>query len=300
MSRSGAAIVVGLDGSASSMKALGWAVDQAVAERRRLVLVHALGEPSASWSEVRVDPASTATGVARDAWSIVDGARGRVLAEAPDLEVDQVVEHADPLRLLLQASAGAAAVVLGSRGRGPVKSRLLGSVGLAMIRHADCPVVIHRPGHPGQVRNGVLVATDASEQARPVLEIAFELASARRLPLTVLHCQWDVDTMTRQGLHAHAADPQVEQLELSEALAGMGEKHPDVHVTRTVVPGAPEKVVAQAAELMNVLVVGNHQGSRLGRALYGSVTDALVEHATCPVVVVPVAAHAVSEPTTHR
>jgi nucleotide-binding universal stress UspA family protein len=54
--------------------------------------------------------------------------------------------------------------VLGSRGRGPLLSHLPGSVGVHVVRHATCPGVVHRPGHPGQVRHGVVVAVDATEE----------------------------------------------------------------------------------------------------------------------------------------
>jgi nucleotide-binding universal stress UspA family protein len=283
-----AAIVVGVDGSASSMKALGWAVDQAVAEHRPLVLVHALVNPTPSWSDVVIaDPEATRAALEAEGRKLLESARDRAVAQAPDLEVELTVEFADPRQLLLRFSKGTAMLVLGSRGRGPVKSLLLGSVGVAVTRHAECPVAIHRPMHPGEVRNGVLVATDASEHARPVLEFAFELASLRRLPLTVMYAQWDVETIARYSHNMPAPDPGPEQLELSEALAGMGEKYPEVRVTRAVVGGPPEATVAKAAARMDVLVVGAHRGSRLEKSIYGSVSTSLVEHASCVVVVVP-------------
>ena len=57
-------------------------------------------------------------------------------------------------------------VVLGSRGRGPMRTLLLRSVGVAVTKHAECPVVVVRPGNRGLVRNGVLVGADGSEHSQ--------------------------------------------------------------------------------------------------------------------------------------
>jgi nucleotide-binding universal stress UspA family protein len=72
-------------------------------------------------------------------------------------------------------------------------------------------------------------------------------------------------------------------------MAGMGEKYPDVHVTTRVAQGAPEQVLADASERMDLVVVGAHQKGRLSRAFFGSVSVYVVEHARCPVAVVPLA-----------
>ena len=87
---------------------------------------------------------------------LLDRAHAVVQKIAPDVQVHEIFEIVDPSTLLIQLSSTAHLLVLGSRGRGPVRSHLLGSVGLAVVRHAACPVVVHRPGdHPGLVHRGV-------------------------------------------------------------------------------------------------------------------------------------------------
>ena len=206
--------------------------------------------------------------------------------------IDEIFDLADPRELLLQLAGSAAMVVVGSRGRGKVRSLLLGSVSVALVRHAHCPVVVVRPGNPGTVRNGVLVGADASELSRPVLEFAFREAALHRLPLTVLHTLWDVLAGTTGAYQADldVNDVQEERLALAEAMAGMSEKYPDVHVTTRLDKGRPEDNLVRVGERMNLIVVGAHQVGPFKRAVFGSVSVEVVEHAACPVAVVPVSA----------
>ena len=274
MSTSSGVIVVGVDGSPSATQALDWATDQAVAEHQGLTLVHALGAPPASWTDVGLaDPSGAFAAVERAGQQILDEASARVTERAGEVAVELVIEFLDARSLLVRESERAALVVLGSRGRGPMRSLLLGSVGAAVARHAQCPVVIHRPFHRGLVRNGILVPTDASEESRAVLEFAYHVASVRRLPLTILHCRWDVVTMSSSEAELPDSGLESDRLDLAESMAGMGEKYPDVSVTKIVVAGSPGTSVAQVAEKMDLLVLGAHRHSRLGQVVHGSTLD---------------------------
>ena len=88
--------------------------------------------------------------------------------------------------------------MLGSRGRGPLRTALLGSVSASVARRAHCPVVVCRPPEPEPSASiGVIVGADGRDGSQPVLEFAFAQASLRALPLTVMHCFWDVISATR-------------------------------------------------------------------------------------------------------
>jgi nucleotide-binding universal stress UspA family protein len=284
-------IVVGIDGSTSAAHALEWATDQAVAEHRGLSLVHALGNPPAAWTDVGLaDPPAVFEALELEGQKILDVAAARVAGRASEVPVETVLEFIDPRSLLVRESEHAALVVLGSRGRGPVRSLLLGSVGAAVARHAMCPVVIHRPSRHGLVRNGILVATDAGEDSRAVLEFAYHVASVRRLPLTIMHCQWDVAGMGMGEQDLPRASLETERLELAVSVAGMAEKYPDVSVSTELVVGSPESRVVQAVEKMDLLVVGAHRRSPFGRVIHGSISMSLLEHAHVPVALVPLTA----------
>lgn len=285
-------IVVGVDGSESSLRALAWAVEQARSEGRSLTLVHAIHAVTPAYMDAAaVYPQEARDALRADGQQVLSAAHAEVERRAPGLDVHEVMRFEDPRELLLDLSRDAASIVLGSRGRGRLRSLLLGSVGVALVRHAHCPVVIHRPGYPGAVRNGILVGADASEESRVVLEFAFREASLRGLPLTVVHCFWDVQAGDLGGYVVPEAsfDPETEKMLLSESMAGLGEKYPDVVVTSSVARGQAHEVLIRLTERMDLVVVGAHQSGPVVRMLFGSVSVAVVEHASCPVAVVPLA-----------
>jgi nucleotide-binding universal stress UspA family protein len=284
-------IVVGVDGSASAERALAWAVDQAVAENRPLTLVHAVSPAGSVWmDQAGLDHRIGLEAMKSSARQLLDAAHTLATDRAPALEVHDVLRVTDPRDLLLGLSPGATMVVVGSRGRGAVRSLLLGSVGVALTRHASCPVVVHRPGNPGFVRNGVVVGADGSPGSLPTLEFAYRQASLRRLPLTVLHCFWDVlrSAGTPELVAASAATLEEERLLVAESIAGMGEKYPDVHVRTELARGLADQALTAAGERMDLIVVGSHHGGVVAEIAFGSVASSVVEHATCPVAVVPV------------
>lgn len=283
-------IVVGVDSSDSSQRALEWAVDQAQLEHQPITLVHAINAVEPAYADAStVYPEAALAALREDGQRVLAAARSVVERAAPELEVAEVLRLDDPRNVLLEMSGDAAMVVLGSRGRGKLSSLLLGSVGVALVRHAHCPVVVHRPSHPGVVRNGVVVGADGSEESLAVLEFAYREASLRDLPLTVVHCFWDAHTASSAPfvVSAPPVDLDSERLLLAESMSGMTEKFPDVKVQTAMAHGLPQEVLVSIGSKMNLLVVGAHQAGRVSRMLFGSVSVAVVEHASCPVAVVP-------------
>jgi nucleotide-binding universal stress UspA family protein len=279
-------IVVGVDGSSSAERALEWAIEQAVLEHRPLTIAYGVGSAQTVW----IDQAGFDHGVALDAMredarAILDEARALVTRHAPQVEVHQVYRLTDPREMLLNLSKEAAMVVVGSRGRGPVKSLLLGSVSVAVTRHAKCPVVVLRPRNSDAVRRGVLVGADGTEDSLPTLEFAYRQASLRKLPLTVMHCFWDV----RSATSSLTGGPESEEERplLAEALDRMGEKFPDVNVRLELARGLADACLIGAGERMDMVVVGRHEQHMVSGLVYGSIASAVVEHASCIVAVVP-------------
>ncbi|WP_309647361.1 universal stress protein [Nocardioides sp.] len=284
-------IVVGIDGSAPSDAALDWAASEAVLSRRPLVISHAAPFPAASGSAwlgtMGIDPALVHAQLRAESRDLLDAATARVTAAHPDLVVHVSMRLADPRQALLDLATEAHLVVVGSRGLGPMRSFLLGSVSLALTKHSSCPVVVVRTRATAPVPGGVLVALEKGDVG--VLELAFEVASARSLPVTVLHCFWDVVTVSQGAVDVPDDEPGVEaerQL-LTTAVAPLREKYADVPVHLQLTRGFVDARLISASATADLIVVGHQAKPFLDEVIYGSVTPVIVEHAACSVAVVP-------------
>jgi nucleotide-binding universal stress UspA family protein len=273
-------VVVGVDGSRHERWAVEWAARKAARERRPLVLLQ-VNDPRTVGFTMEDETVARRERRERDTQ--------RIQKAFPELSIHTVFDHGDPRAVLLRASRHAAHLVVGSRGRGPLASLLLGSVSAAVAGHAACPVTVVRPHHPGTVRRGVLVGADDTPESREVLEHAFREASERQQPLTVRHCRWDIVAAVTEPhlVQDDGTAAQDGRLLLAEAVAGFRERYPDVPVTTELARGLPEHTLVTGSERMDLLVVGRHHHSRLERALQSAVATAVVERAQCPVLVVP-------------
>jgi nucleotide-binding universal stress UspA family protein len=143
------AVVVGVDGSPGSQAALEYALEEAARRGAglRIVVVAQLPEywPMA-YGMAAPPPISEIVAGARE---VAQRQLGEVVLARPDLSsrveasVDAIAGAAG--HVLVEAAEGAAVLVVGHRGRGAVRSALLGSVGLHCVLHASCPVTIVRP-----------------------------------------------------------------------------------------------------------------------------------------------------------
>jgi len=153
MSLMSAMIVVGVDGSAESARALEYAAAEAARRGARLRVVSVFSMPD-YWMvpigfappQVTVPPVEVLRSGAQEA---AQRAVDELSAARPDLagqiEVEAVGICGHARDDLVEQSRGADLLVLGHRGRGAIASAVLGSVGLSCVLHAGCPVTIVRP-----------------------------------------------------------------------------------------------------------------------------------------------------------
>jgi nucleotide-binding universal stress UspA family protein len=140
----GGRIVVGVDGSPASLRALAWAARQASLTSARLDAVIAWRIPTAAY-EGFAPAFDFGVDLAKGAKETLDRALAQVLGQHAGVEVTPAVVEGAPAVELLRWAQGADLLAVGSRGHGEFTGMLLGSVSEHCVAHAPCPVVVIPP-----------------------------------------------------------------------------------------------------------------------------------------------------------
>jgi nucleotide-binding universal stress UspA family protein len=283
-------IAVGVDGSESSGVAVRWAARDAAMRNVSLTVVHLLTAPAVAWPATPISVGlgqwqqEQAKTIIADAIKVAEDSAGQSGA----LQVNSEVIFAPIVPTLVDLSTKAQMIVVGCRGRGAFQRRLLGSVSFGLVHHAHCPVaVIHDEGpampHPGQAP--VLVGTDRSPASKPATALAFDEASRRGVELVALHAWTDVGAEALPDVDWPALKS-VEDKILEEHLAGWQQQYPDVTVRRAMVFDQPARRLVEQSESAQLAVVGSRGRGGFAGMLLGSVSEAVVQSARVPVIVV--------------
>jgi nucleotide-binding universal stress UspA family protein len=283
-------IVVAVDGSPGSMVATEWAVRHAAARCVPLSLAHVMSESKFGGWPTLVPTSDHAAWRDERGLEILDDAvstaRRAMLVHGP-VEVEHRSYVGSIVPTLVDLSKDASMVVVGCRGLGAVKRRLLGSASSGLVHHAHCPVaVIHDELLSIENLSGapILVGVDGSPASELATAIAFDEASRRGVELIAMHGWIDDD------LHAWSGIDWDRQLEvgreaLAERLAGWCERYPDVWVEKRLVSGDPKAELIAASDSAQLTVVGSHGRGGFAGMLLGSVSAAVVQAARMPVIV---------------
>ncbi|BCI87972.1 hypothetical protein NIIDMKKI_31780 [Mycobacterium kansasii] len=192
-----------------------------------------------------------------------------------------------PVPTMVEMSAEAEMIVVGSSGRGALARVLLGSVSSSLVRRARCPVAIIRdedPLMPDPLHAPVLLGIDGSPASEAAVAVAFDEASRRGVELIALHAWSDLEVVELPGLNWSAVEAEAQVL-LAERLAGWQERYPDVTVRRVVVCDRPARQLVERSQTAQLVVVGSHGRGGVTGVLLGSVSNALVHAVRMPLIV---------------
>jgi len=139
-------IVVGVDGSACALSALGFAAEEAALRGARLRIVSAWEVPPAVYG-VGFAPGldqSMLDSLRENTEAIVREAVAEAERLQPSVQCEGATLEGQPAEVLLHEAQDASLIVVGNRGRGGFASLLLGSVSQQVVHHAPCPVLVIR------------------------------------------------------------------------------------------------------------------------------------------------------------
>jgi nucleotide-binding universal stress UspA family protein len=277
-------LVVGLDGSDQSGRALRWAAAVAQVAQVPVRAVQAWSHPrlagfpagSLSVSTEEMDERTREEAAA--AVADVLGPSGSAGSAAVTVEA----LRGPPAAAILQALTPGSVLVLGSRGRGGFVGLLLGSVSQELVEYAPCPVVVVRTDRTLGTGDTILVGKDESSGARHALGWAQTLAGTTGAAVQAVHA-WQATASERpprlsERLRSDAA----------QAVESWTQKVAD-DIESQEVEGDPRDVLVKTAEKLDpaLTVVGRRGAGGLRSTLLGSTANHLVRHAPTNVAVVP-------------
>lgn len=284
-------IVAGVDGSPEGRAAAEAAAREAALRGTPLRIVHGF-----IWPEMHVplgppEQGPAEGGLRHQAEAVVADAVERARSAAPGVGISGEVVTGAAAQALVARSDDAAMIVIGDRGLGAFTGLLVGSVATQVAAQARCPMMVLRgrpdPGGP------ILLATDGSADVEPAVRFAFHEAALRGAAITAL-LVWRQPQPRRRGeiqfpVYDEALAQAEEERVLADTLAAWRDKFPEVPVYPRVVHGRVRHTIVEATGQAQLVVVGGRGTGNFAGLLRGSVSQAVLHHAACPVVVVPVA-----------
>lgn len=284
------AVVVGIDGSDTALGGARWAADFATRHSLPLVLVHVISK--LDWHFTSVDPsAGTDRSSAGD--GVLDAAETAMRALYPDLPIRTAAVRGTIAKALADAAHSARLLVVGT---GSGDHRALGGHAVRIAHRTPCPVVVWRA--PVARRTGkplpVIVGVDESDESTRALAEAFDIAGMLHAPLTVVH-MWEIGAAVGMGDLGGQGNMDWQLLELlqsqqrqrmDEMVAPFAREYRNTFVNKVFQDISPAKGLTDLSRDAQLVVVGSHGRGKLADSLLGSVSQNLIHHADCPVLVV--------------
>ncbi|MET0474525.1 MAG: universal stress protein [Mycobacterium sp.] len=294
-------VVVGVDGTDETLRAARWAAALAVWFGESLHLVHAMRSVDEALLIMTTPQQADAGAYPRElGQSVLDRAADAIHADFPTLHVTRTLSHRSPQDALVEMSHRARLVVLACEEVSASGVLLVGSTTLGVANRSTCPVIAWRGDAVAPNAHPVVVGVDEGDVSDAALRTAFELADCLGVGLTAVYAMsprraaGEVDIPFL--IDWKALENEAWQ-RLSDIVAPIAERWPDVGVTHVVGMGRASRVILDYAADAQLVVVGSRGRGELASALLGSTGLGLLHHSPAPVVICP--ASRVHDQSTH-
>jgi nucleotide-binding universal stress UspA family protein len=287
-------VVVGMDGSEESLRAVEWAALEAKRHSwpLRIVSVPTLVPRMHAYN---ASPTATANALRGISARALDTAIIRAEEVAPGLPITTGLLSGPPALAVAESGSGASMLVVGARGAGGFAAMVLGSVSRYAATRAPCPVVVVRE-ETMAVHREIVVGIRDPQDTTEALAFAFEEAVMRDAELVAVHTWFRCPSALHLAVAGEAAelplaDPDRISAEaacsLATALEGWRDKYPGVRVRQDIIHGHPARMLASYSARADLVVLGRHNHPAGPGPGIGSIQHAVLDHAHGPVAVIP-------------
>ena len=286
----GNVFMAGTDGSEQSLRAVEWAAREAVMRGGSLRVVSVPMLPRLMGWGPQGEPDVVADAIRASCEQALATAANRAAEIEPGLAVDTALLRGPSAEALVEATADAAMLVVGSRGAGGFAALVLGSVSRYVATRARCPVVVAREETTAVHREVVVGVRDLDQPT--AIGFAFEEAMLRKARLRAVHA-WPLflSEMRVTGTERPGADAREVTSKaagwLGDLLTFWRQKYPEVEVAEDVMHAHPGRVLAGASARADLVVLGRHTAENSAHPGTGAVMHAVLNHSHGPVAVVP-------------
>lgn len=274
-------VVVAIDGGPASSAALEWALERAKVKPITLELTTVV---ELGWAH--------AGGPTDDFQPIYE----RALAEAtrqverslPHCKKTSFVRRGVPAEELIRASASADLLVIGTNKTGALAGAVYGTLPLRLAAHSHCPVVVVPADwspHPGNV----LVGLEDDATAEGALAFAAREAVGLGRVLDMVHA-WSIPSTVAVEYGAIFPFDDLRRAHsaiLADAAGRVRIANPGLTVREVLEQGPAARVLIDASEESELVVVGTHGRGAVGGLFLGSVSHDVLLNLRCPVAVIP-------------
>lgn len=280
-------VVVGIDGSEQSDRAVRYAVTEARRRGTGITLVHAVHETAPMAAMLPLYSVEAFTAVGR---RLVEDAERLALDIDPNVDISTSVKGGSRIGTLVDAGEHASVIVLGHRSRSLAGRVLTSSTTTGVAARAHCPVIsVPDSWVEGAELGRVVVGLDQSDAAHDALDLAFREAVRRKATLTVLHA-WKLPAAYDDIVYSQATLDEwlaTATDEMTKALAPFRETYPDVEVEIDVRHEFPGPALVSATENTDLIVVGRRGHGAPWGIYLGSLARMLIREGRCPVEISP-------------